>query len=54
MREITHITCIGDGLIGQVSATQFCSSGYDLILYDLNGAILDTALGNIQSNLMFL
>lgn len=54
MREITHITCIGAGLIGQGWATQFCSSGYDLILYDLNGAILDTALGNIQSNLMFL
>ena len=54
MREITHITCIGAGLIGQGWATQFCSSGYDLILYDLNEAILDTALGNIQSNLMFL
>ena len=54
MREITHISCIGAGLIGQGWATQFCSCGYDLILYDLDQAILDRALGNIQSNLMFL
>jgi 3-hydroxypropionate dehydrogenase (NADP+) len=54
MREITNISCIGAGLIGQGWATQFCSGGYDLILYDLNEAILDNALGNIKSNLMFL
>jgi 3-hydroxypropionate dehydrogenase (NADP+) len=54
MREITHISCIGAGLIGQGWATQFCSSGYDLILCDLNEAILENALGNIQANLMFL
>jgi 3-hydroxyacyl-CoA dehydrogenase len=54
MREIAHITCIGGGLIGQGWATQFCSGGYDLILYDLDEAILDHALGNIQSNLIFL
>ena len=54
MREISNISCIGAGLIGQGWATQFCSGGYDLILYDLNEAILDNALGNIKSNLMFL
>jgi 3-hydroxypropionate dehydrogenase (NADP+) len=54
MREITHISCIGAGLIGQGWATQFCSNGYDLVLYDLNEAILDNALGNIHANLMFL
>ena len=54
MREITHISCIGAGLIGQGWATQFCSGGYDLILYDLDEAILDHALETIRSNLMFL
>jgi len=44
MREITHISCVGAGLIGQGWATQFCSGGYDLILYDLNETILDNAL----------
>jgi 3-hydroxypropionate dehydrogenase (NADP+) len=54
MTVITNISCIGAGLIGQGWATQFCSSGYELILYDLNEAILDNALGNINSNLTFL
>jgi 3-hydroxypropionate dehydrogenase (NADP+) len=54
MSDITNISCIGAGLIGQGWATQFCSGGYDLILYDLNEAILDNALGNIKSNLTFL
>ena len=54
MREITNISCIGAGLIGQGWATQFCSGGYDLILYDLNEAILEKAMRNIKSNLMFL
>ena len=54
MRAITNISCIGAGLIGQGWATQFCSSGYDLVLYDVNAAILETALGQIKSNLMFL
>ena len=30
MKAITHISCIGAGLIGQGWATQFCSGGYDL------------------------
>ena len=54
MREITNISCIGAGLIGQGWATQFCSGGYDLILYDLDETILDNALGSIKSNLLFL
>ena len=54
MREITNISCIGAGLIGQGWAAQFCSNGYDVILYDLNEAILDNARGNIESNLTFL
>ncbi len=40
MGEITHISCIGAGLIGQGWATQFCSNGYDLVLDDLNEAII--------------
>ncbi len=47
MGEITHISCIGAGLIGQGWVTQFRSNGYDLVLYDLNEAIIDNALGNI-------
>jgi 3-hydroxypropionate dehydrogenase (NADP+) len=54
MRAISNISCIGAGLIGQGWATQFCSSGYDLVLYDVNAAILETALSHIKSNLMFL
>jgi len=54
MKAITHISCVGAGLIGQGWATQFSSSGYDLVVYDVNEAILETALGQIKSNLMFL
>lgn len=54
MKAITNISCIGAGLIGQGWATQFSASGYNLILCDLDEAILDGAMANINSNLMFL
>jgi 3-hydroxypropionate dehydrogenase (NADP+) len=54
MRAITNISCIGAGLIGQGWATQFSSGGYQLVLCDVNDAILDRALVNINLNLMFL
>jgi 3-hydroxypropionate dehydrogenase (NADP+) len=54
MKAITNISCVGAGLIGQGWATQFCSSGFDLILYDVNEAVLEKAMVNIKSNLMFL
>ena len=54
MKAISNISCVGAGLIGQGWATQFCSSGYDLILYDLNEAVHKKAMENIKSNLMFL
>jgi 3-hydroxypropionate dehydrogenase (NADP+) len=54
MRSITKISCIGAGLIGQGWATQFSSSGFQLMLCDMNQALLDRALINIKSSLMFL
>ena len=54
MRTITNISCIGAGLIGQGWATQFSSGGYQLVLCDVNDAILDRALVNINLNLVFL
>jgi len=54
MKSITTIGCVGAGLIGQGWATQFCSAGYDLVLYDVNNAVLESALGHIESNLTFL
>ena len=54
MSKITNISCVGAGLIGRGWATHFCSSGYNLLLYDLDEAILERALGNIKSNLVFL
>ena len=54
MRAITHISCIGAGLIGQGWATQFSANGYDLMLCDRDETTLDKAMMNIHSNLMFL
>ena len=54
MGDIATVSCVGAGLIGQGWATQFCASGFDLVLYDLNEAILDRALEKIKLNLMFL
>lgn len=54
MKKITHISCVGAGLVGQGWATLFSARGYALILHDANEAILEKAMTQIRSNLLFL
>jgi 3-hydroxypropionate dehydrogenase (NADP+) len=54
MKKITKIGCIGAGLVGRGWATLFSSAGYEVILYDLNEDVLEKALRQIKSDLMFL
>ena len=54
MKAVTNISCIGAGLIGQGWATQFSAAGYETVLLDRDGAILDKALRHIKANLMFM
>ncbi|MFH2130405.1 MAG: 3-hydroxyacyl-CoA dehydrogenase NAD-binding domain-containing protein [bacterium] len=52
--NISTISCVGAGLIGQGWATLFSAYGYAVTLHDLNAAMLETAMLEIQSNLAFL
>ena len=54
MKNIANIGCIGAGLIGRGWATIFSSSGYEVVLQDVNAAVLDKALVQIRRNLIFL
>jgi len=54
MKKIANIGCIGAGLIGRGWVTIFSSSGYEVVLQDVNAAVLDKALGQIRQNLIFL
>jgi len=52
--EINKVVCVGAGLIGQGWATLFSSKGLEVILQDVNEAILEQSVGAVRSNLMFL
>lgn len=52
--EINKVVCVGAGLIGQGWATLFSSKGLEVILQDVNEAILKQSLAAIRSNLRFL
>jgi 3-hydroxypropionate dehydrogenase (NADP+) len=51
---IHKIACVGAGLIGQGWATLFSSEGFEVILQDVNEAVLEESIRGIRSNLMFL
>lgn len=52
--EIHRIACVGAGLIGQGWATLFSSKGFEVILQDVSETILEQAVRDVKSNLMFL
>ena len=52
--DITKVSCVGAGLIGQGWATIFSSKGLDVILQDINESILENAVKGVTSALMFL
>ena len=52
--DIQQVACVGAGLIGQEWATLFSSTGFDVILQDVNETILEKSLRGVTSNLMFL
>ena len=52
--DINKIACIGAGLIGQGWATEFSSKGFDVILQDIDEAILDTAIKRVRENLRLM
>lgn len=55
MENMTRkLACIGAGLVGQGWATLFSSKGFEVLLQDVNGVILEKAVKGISSNLTFL
>ncbi|MEA3359132.1 MAG: 3-hydroxyacyl-CoA dehydrogenase NAD-binding domain-containing protein [Thermodesulfobacteriota bacterium] len=52
--DISNITCVGAGLIGQGWATLFSAKGYQLILQDIDKAFLEDSVQQIKSNLILL
>jgi carnitine 3-dehydrogenase len=51
---IHKVACVGAGLIGQGWATLFSSAGLEVVLQDVSEALLEKALSNVRSNLLFL
>lgn len=54
MRSIQIIAVAGAGTMGSGIAQLFASSGFPVILYDINGLMLDKAKKSIQNSLNFL
>ncbi|MFQ5819269.1 MAG: 3-hydroxyacyl-CoA dehydrogenase family protein [Candidatus Heimdallarchaeota archaeon] len=52
--EISKVACVGAGLIGQGWATLFSSQGVEVILQDVNEAILEKAIYQVTINLRLL
>jgi len=52
--NITKVSCVGAGLIGQDWATLFSSQGLDVTLQDINESILEEAVKGVKSTLRFL
>lgn len=52
--DITKVSCVGAGLIGQGWATLFSSRGLEVTLQDINEPILENSLNRVTSTLTFL
>ena len=51
LKEIKKISVLGSGLMGHGIAQSFLMGGYTVMLYDIDGSILETATNHINSNL---
>jgi len=52
--DISKVSCVGAGLIGQGWATLFSSKGFEVTLQDVAEAILEKAVRGVTSNLTFM
>lgn len=52
--NITKVSCVGAGLIGQDWATLFSSQGLDVTLQDTNESIIEKSVKGVKSTLRFL
>jgi 3-hydroxyacyl-CoA dehydrogenase len=52
--EIQRVACVGAGLIGRGWATIFAAKGFDVILHDIDTAVLREAVRVIRENIAFL
>jgi len=52
--SVRSFACVGVGLVGQGWATLFSSRGFQVILQDVNEAILESAVRQVKSNLVLL
>jgi len=52
--EISRVTCVGAGLVGQGWATIFLSRGLNVIMHDISQEILNESMKHIRINLKFL
>ena len=54
MSRSEHIAVVGAGLMGHGIAQIFAAKGHEVVLFDLNDAVLKGAVGKIRANLTFL
>ena len=52
--KIQRVACVGAGLIGQGWATLFAARGLDVVLHDVDSAVLGASTRVIRENLTFL
>jgi 3-hydroxyacyl-CoA dehydrogenase len=52
--KIERVACVGAGLIGQGWATLFAAKGFDVILHDIDSAVLRASVRVIRENIAFL
>jgi 3-hydroxypropionate dehydrogenase (NADP+) len=52
--DIRRVACIGAGLIGQGWATVFSAAGLEVVLQEVTEALMDKAVSEVKSNLLFL
>ncbi|HMX80641.1 MAG TPA: 3-hydroxyacyl-CoA dehydrogenase family protein, partial [Ferruginibacter sp.] len=53
-QPIQSVCVIGAGTMGSGIALSAAQSGYPVILFDINQAVLDKAIASVQKNLQFL
>jgi len=51
LKEIKIIAVLGSGLMGHGIAQSFLMGGYEVMLYDIDDSILETAINHIEKNL---
>lgn len=54
IEDVRRVACVGSGLIGQGWAALFALGGYEVVMQDLKGGILEGALRRVGNHIRFL